>query len=286
MALALPWLELVVGLYLLAGLFTRVAAWGAVAMLAVFMAAITQALLRGLSLEDCGCFGDITSAVPALQYVLGGSTLGAADVLRDAVYAALALLVALGPATPLSIDGLLAAQRSASAGAAAGAESRPERALERRKEPDALRHRRRAGHEADPGEDQHQQQHHAEVGEQGQQRSRGALLALAPRLCLPCGPGRRCARHRGPLLITKVGQPERRLRPGLTLSRPRRLTDGAGPAMIAFPAPGAHSPVRSKRLLPGHDQAQKRAEGPLPSRPEGAFVAGARGGSRTVTNGL
>ena len=86
-------------------------------MLAVFMVAITQALLRGLSLEDCGCFGDITSAVPALQYVLGGSTLGAADVLRDAVYAALALLVALGPATPLSIDGLLAAQRSASGSA-------------------------------------------------------------------------------------------------------------------------------------------------------------------------
>ncbi len=125
-ALALPWLELVVGLYLLAGLFTRVAAWGAVAMLAVFMAAITQALLRGLSLEDCGCFGDITSAVPALQYVLGGSTLGAIDVLRDAVYAALALLVALGPATPLSIDGLLTARRSASGGAAAGAESRPD----------------------------------------------------------------------------------------------------------------------------------------------------------------
>ena len=42
-----PWLELVVGLYLLAGLFTRIAAWGAVAMLAVFMVAITQALLRG-----------------------------------------------------------------------------------------------------------------------------------------------------------------------------------------------------------------------------------------------
>jgi uncharacterized membrane protein YphA (DoxX/SURF4 family) len=125
-ALALPWLELVVGLYLLAGLFTRVAAWGAVAMLAVFMVAITQALLRGLSLEDCGCFGDLTSVVPALQYVLGGSTLGAADVLRDAIYAALALLVALGPATPLSIDGLLAAQRRASAvaAAAAGAESR------------------------------------------------------------------------------------------------------------------------------------------------------------------
>jgi uncharacterized membrane protein YphA (DoxX/SURF4 family) len=113
-ALILPWLEVVVGLYLLAGMFTRVAAWAAIALLAVFMVAITQALLRGLSLEDCGCFGDITSAVPALQYVLGGSTLGAADVVRDGVYAALALLVALGPPTPLGVDGLLAAQRETS----------------------------------------------------------------------------------------------------------------------------------------------------------------------------
>jgi uncharacterized membrane protein YphA (DoxX/SURF4 family) len=117
-ALALPWVEVVVGLYLLAGLFTRVAAGAAIALLVVFMVAITQALLRGLSLEDCGCFGDITSALPALQYVLGGATLGAADVVRDGVYAAMALLVALGPATPLSIDGLLAAQREASAGGA------------------------------------------------------------------------------------------------------------------------------------------------------------------------
>jgi uncharacterized membrane protein YphA (DoxX/SURF4 family) len=106
-ALILPWIEVVTGLYLLIGLFTRAAAWVAIGLLAIFVLAIGQALLRGLSLEDCGCFGSITSALPALQYVLGGSSLGPLDVLRDAVYAALALLVALGPSTPLSVDGWL-----------------------------------------------------------------------------------------------------------------------------------------------------------------------------------
>ena len=110
-SLILPWIEVVVGLYLLAGLFTRAAAWAAIVMLAVFMLAIGQAVLRGISLQDCGCFGSITAAVPALQYVLGGSSLGPADIVRDAVYALLALLVALGPQTPYSVDSLLAAHR-------------------------------------------------------------------------------------------------------------------------------------------------------------------------------
>jgi uncharacterized membrane protein YphA (DoxX/SURF4 family) len=111
-ALILPWAEVVVGLYLLAGLFARAAAWGAIGLLAVFMLAIGQAVIRGLSLEDCGCFGSITAAVPALQYVLGGSSLGPADLWRDAVYVALALFVALGPQAPFSADALLARRQA------------------------------------------------------------------------------------------------------------------------------------------------------------------------------
>jgi hypothetical protein len=71
----------------------------------VFSAAIAQALARGLSLDHCGCFGDITAAVPALSFVLGGESAGAGDILRDAVFAVLALAVAIGPRTPASIDG-------------------------------------------------------------------------------------------------------------------------------------------------------------------------------------
>jgi uncharacterized membrane protein YphA (DoxX/SURF4 family) len=103
-ALVLPWIELLVGAYLLVGLFTRAAAWSAVALLAVFSAVIGQALVRGLSLQDCGCFGDVTAAVPALALVLGGSSGSAGDIVRDAVYALLALTVALGPPTPLGAD--------------------------------------------------------------------------------------------------------------------------------------------------------------------------------------
>jgi uncharacterized membrane protein YphA (DoxX/SURF4 family) len=113
LALILPWVEVVVGLYLLVGLFARPAAWVAIALLAVFMGAIGQAVLRGLSLEDCGCFGSLTAALPALQYVLGGSSLGPADVLRDGVYAALALVVALGPPAPWGVDAWLASRRPA-----------------------------------------------------------------------------------------------------------------------------------------------------------------------------
>jgi uncharacterized membrane protein YphA (DoxX/SURF4 family) len=105
LALTLPWVELLVGGYLLVGLFTRAAAWGAIALLVVFSAAIAQALARGLSLDHCGCFGDIAAAVPALSLVLGGESAGAGDLLRDAIFALLALAVAIGPATPASIDG-------------------------------------------------------------------------------------------------------------------------------------------------------------------------------------
>ena len=53
---ALPWVEIVVGLLLVLGLFTRVSAvLGAVLMLA-FVIGIGQAWARGLTI-DCGCFG-------------------------------------------------------------------------------------------------------------------------------------------------------------------------------------------------------------------------------------
>jgi uncharacterized membrane protein YphA (DoxX/SURF4 family) len=105
LALTLPWVELLVGAYLLVGLFTRAAAWSAIALLVVFSAAIAQAVARGLSLDHCGCFGDVTAAVPALSLILGGESAGAGDILRDAIFALLALAVAIGPPTPASIDG-------------------------------------------------------------------------------------------------------------------------------------------------------------------------------------
>ena len=99
-----PWLEVALGLALLAGIFNRFAAWSAIVLLLGFCALIAQALLRGLSLEDCGCFGGITELVPALTIVLGGKSLGWHDVVRDLIYAAIALPVALRGTTPFSVD--------------------------------------------------------------------------------------------------------------------------------------------------------------------------------------
>ncbi|HET9599188.1 MAG TPA: MauE/DoxX family redox-associated membrane protein [Anaeromyxobacteraceae bacterium] len=60
---AVPWtasavvgIEVVVGLALVAGLFTRAAALVAGGMLLAFIAGLSQALLRGIDLR-CGCFG-------------------------------------------------------------------------------------------------------------------------------------------------------------------------------------------------------------------------------------
>ena len=57
LALLLPFLELMIGAYLVVGLFTRFAACLAAAFeMAVFAAAIASAVLRGIS-TSCGCFG-------------------------------------------------------------------------------------------------------------------------------------------------------------------------------------------------------------------------------------
>lgn len=109
-SLLFPWVEVLLGLLLVSGTFTRAAAWTAIGFLLMFSVLIAQALLRGLSLDDCGCFGGITEAVPALSIVLGGKSLGWHDVVRDVVYALVALPVALRGHTPLSLDAWRAAQ--------------------------------------------------------------------------------------------------------------------------------------------------------------------------------
>jgi uncharacterized membrane protein YphA (DoxX/SURF4 family) len=96
---------------LIAGLFTRFAGWSAIGLLLVFCAVIGQALLRGLSLDDCGCFGGIVEAVPQLSIVLGGTSLGPQDIVRDLIYALIALPVAVWGSTLLSVDAWQASRR-------------------------------------------------------------------------------------------------------------------------------------------------------------------------------
>lgn len=55
MALILPWMELLCGLALIAGIWYRGAIFWVTIMLVIFIAALTSAVSRGLSI-DCGCF--------------------------------------------------------------------------------------------------------------------------------------------------------------------------------------------------------------------------------------
>ncbi len=54
-ALVMPWVELVIGLCLILGVWVKPARWIVAAMLVVFMVAISINLVRGNAI-DCGCF--------------------------------------------------------------------------------------------------------------------------------------------------------------------------------------------------------------------------------------
>ncbi|MEJ3747233.1 MauE/DoxX family redox-associated membrane protein [Actinomycetes bacterium KLBMP 9797] len=97
---ALPFVEIGLGLLLLAGLATRVAAGVSATLLAVFIAGITSAWARGLQI-DCGCFGS------GGQLAAGQSPSYGPEILRDLGFLALAGFLLIWPLTRLSIDSLL-----------------------------------------------------------------------------------------------------------------------------------------------------------------------------------
>jgi putative oxidoreductase len=92
---ALPFLEILLGLYLLAGLFTRLSAWATNGLMILFLLALVQGAMRGLQI-DCGCFGSSTEE----------SNLWL-DAARDVGLLALGLHVALAPIGRFSVDALL-----------------------------------------------------------------------------------------------------------------------------------------------------------------------------------
>ena len=90
-ATVLPWLEIVLGLVLLAGLATRVAAAAGAALLLVFVAGVAQAWARGLSI-DCGCFGGGGAVDP-------DRTTYGTELLRDAGFLVMAGWLIVRPRT-------------------------------------------------------------------------------------------------------------------------------------------------------------------------------------------
>ncbi len=92
MAIVLPFFELLLGGYLILGLFTRTAAWIAAVLLLAFDAAIASAVVRGMTI-NCGCFGPQDATV---------TTWG--EVARDAIFVILAIVVALRAPGTLALD--------------------------------------------------------------------------------------------------------------------------------------------------------------------------------------
>jgi uncharacterized membrane protein YphA (DoxX/SURF4 family) len=57
LAVTLPWIEALAGLLLVTSLWRREAALLTAAMLVVFLVAVTYALVMGIDVQKCGCFG-------------------------------------------------------------------------------------------------------------------------------------------------------------------------------------------------------------------------------------
>jgi uncharacterized membrane protein YphA (DoxX/SURF4 family) len=92
MAVGLPYFELALGLYLLIGLYTRIAAIIAFAEFVIFAGAIASVVIRGIPIA-CGCFGQADTAQASWL-----------DVVRDVALAALAAVVAWHAPGMLAVD--------------------------------------------------------------------------------------------------------------------------------------------------------------------------------------
>jgi len=56
-ALIIPWIELIFGAYLLLGYWRKGSAGVLAGLTGIFQIVLAQALIRGLSIDECGCFG-------------------------------------------------------------------------------------------------------------------------------------------------------------------------------------------------------------------------------------
>ncbi|WP_312871871.1 MauE/DoxX family redox-associated membrane protein [Amycolatopsis acididurans] len=100
-ATALPLLELALGVFLLFGLVTRIAAAVSAVLLVVFIAGVAQSWARGLTI-DCGCFG-------GGGQVADGQTQYPQEILRDVGFLVLAGWLIVRARTRLAVDGWLGA---------------------------------------------------------------------------------------------------------------------------------------------------------------------------------
>jgi uncharacterized membrane protein YphA (DoxX/SURF4 family) len=97
---ALPFVELALGVLLLAGLATRLAAAASTALLSAFIAGIASAWARGLAI-DCGCFSPGGELAPGVEptYTF--------EIVRTGALLGLAVFLLVQPGTRLSVDARL-----------------------------------------------------------------------------------------------------------------------------------------------------------------------------------
>jgi uncharacterized membrane protein YphA (DoxX/SURF4 family) len=91
-AVALPSLEIVLGIVLLVGLFPRGASLMAGVLMLIFMSAFALAMIKGVNLADCGCF----STTHPIEDSAKGSSYTSMLILRDIGYLLLAIQVFFG----------------------------------------------------------------------------------------------------------------------------------------------------------------------------------------------
>jgi uncharacterized membrane protein YphA (DoxX/SURF4 family) len=102
----LPFVEIAIGLLLLAGIATRAVAGAAAILLLIFMAAVVSAAVRGLSI-DCGCFGGGGEVAP-------GQTAYGRELVRDTGLLLLALWLVWKPRSRFALDRFAGARTEAS----------------------------------------------------------------------------------------------------------------------------------------------------------------------------
>ena len=98
---ALPVIEIILGVLLILGLFTRLSGLAGALLMVVFIFGISSAWARGLSL-DCGCFGgggEVSAQEALAAYPI--------EIARDAGLALAGLWLTVRPRTPFALDSLL-----------------------------------------------------------------------------------------------------------------------------------------------------------------------------------
>ena len=98
-ALVLPWLELITGVTVIIGLWTRASALCIAGMTVMFIVALIVAIDKGVQMTGCGCFA--AGAEEAMKSITWSY------VYRDVRYLAALLFVALTDNGWLGLDGLI-----------------------------------------------------------------------------------------------------------------------------------------------------------------------------------